>query len=60
MTDLREVAIGDRTECDKCGETLVRTKRTEDEVADFIEVASGEHHGCWTQLPENAEHLRLD
>ncbi len=49
-----EIAVGDTFECSDCGETLVR-KTDHDK-----EVASGLSHDCWSQLPEDSEHLRLD
>jgi hypothetical protein len=50
----------ERVECSKCGETLIRVNATGDPGKDFIEVASNQEHACWTQLPEGAEHLRMD
>jgi formylmethanofuran dehydrogenase subunit E len=47
-------------ECAKCGETLVRVNATGDPGKDFIEKASRKEHGCWTALPDGADHLRLD
>ncbi len=57
---LKEIAVGTQVECDQCGETLVRTVESDQPVNDFIEVASGRQHECWKQLPDNAEHIRLD
>ncbi len=49
----------ERVECAKCGETLVRVNATGDAGEDFIEVASGDAHACWVNLPEKADHIRL-
>ncbi len=50
----------ERVECAKCGQMLVRVNATGDAAADFIEVASGDTHACWINLPEEADHIRLD
>ncbi|GAG36910.1 unnamed protein product, partial [marine sediment metagenome] len=42
------------------GETLVRISETNGSSEDYREVASDKEHGCWTQLPTNADHIRLD
>ena len=56
-----EIAVGDKIECGLCGETLVRINdQHEGGSDDYREVASGEQHECWSQLPEGAEHMRLD
>lgn len=58
--DIREIAIGETVECELCGETLVRVNDDEEGRQDFREVASGNDHECWTQLPNGVEHIRLD
>lgn len=60
MLDLAEIAVGARIECDSCGQTLIRQAITDVPANDFVEAASLEAHQCWSQLPEEAEHLRLD
>lgn len=44
-------------QCPDCGETLVRKT---DEEESHLEVASGNQHDCWSQLPPDAEHLRIN
>lgn len=56
-----EIAVGGKIECGLCGETLVRvTADHEGRGDDYREVATDQEHECWTQLPEGAEHMRLD
>ncbi len=55
-----EPSKSQRVECAKCGELLVRVNATGDAARDFIEVASGDAHACWVNLPETADHIRLD
>lgn len=55
-----EPSKNQRVECAKCGEMLVRVNATGDVEHDFIEVASGDAHTCWVNLPETADHIRLD
>lgn len=50
----------EQTECARCGETLVRVNATGDPGKDFVEKANLTEHACWSALPPNAEHLRLD
>lgn len=48
-------------ECSECGETLVRANLPAGDRRDaLVEVASGQPHECWQNLPPDAEHLRLD
>ncbi len=49
----------EHVECPKCGETLVRVNAAKGQP-DLIEVASGDTHTCWKDLPEEADHIRLD
>lgn len=56
-----EIAVGQQIECGLCGETLVRISADHEGASDdFREVASDQQHECWTQLPDDAEHVRLD
>lgn len=52
--------VTEEHECEDCGETLVRVAQTGNLKDDFREKSSYERHKCWVNLPEMAEHLRLD
>ncbi len=52
------------SECEKCGQAVRVVFDDYAEVDDDRElsydVSTGEVHNCWTQLPDNAELIRLD
>ena len=56
----KEIAVVEHCECSNCGETLVRVLQDDGRLEDFKEVASGQEHECWSELPFEAEHLRID